>query len=79
VNQKPAGKPIVWIVLAAIVAFVIAWMVAQPESRDGSGPAVSSATTRGEVESSTVPGTQNESTAPAPSQQIGTDGPRPAR
>ncbi|RAK56585.1 hypothetical protein [Phenylobacterium deserti] len=80
VNHKPAGKPIVWIIVAAIAAIVIGSLIARPMATSRGGEeTVTSATTRAEVEGSTVPGTQNESTAPAPSQQIGTDGPRPAQ
>jgi len=65
VNSKPAGKPIVWILVALGVALIVFLMTKQTMGRAGRGDdgAISAATTRSEIESSTVPGAQDETPA----------------
>jgi len=81
VNSKPAGKPIVWILVALGVALIVFLMTKHTMGRAGRGDdgAISAAQTRSEIESSTIPGAQDETpaqmrmaqptTAPAASQQ----------
>lgn len=65
VNSKPGGRRIVWLIVGLSLVILAVVLISRPEGRGGDQAEVAFGTTAGEVESSTVPGTQGESPAPA--------------
>ena len=80
VDSKPGGRRIVWLIVAAALVVLLAIFIARPRNQEtGAGQMVTPGGTSAEIESSTVPGTQNEAAAPVAPPAQPSEQPQPAQ